>query len=59
MDVTGKCERLALPWQCQNAPHSAHVCSEIGLKWFLFAFHDLRKISGFISVLDFFEQMSS
>jgi hypothetical protein len=38
---------------------SAHACSEIGLKWFLFAFHDLRKVLGFVSVLDFFEHLSS
>jgi len=30
-------------------------CPEIGLKWFLFTFHDLRKALGFVSVLDFFE----
>jgi hypothetical protein len=36
-------------------PRSVHGCSEIGLKWFLFAFHDLRKVLGFVSVLDFFE----
>jgi len=33
---------------------AAHACSEISLKWFLFAFHDLRKVLGFVSVLDFF-----
>jgi hypothetical protein len=38
---------------------SAHACSEIGLKWVLFAFHDLRKVLGFVSVIDFFEQLSS
>jgi hypothetical protein len=32
----------------------AHVCSEIGLKWFLFALHDLGTALGFVSVLDFF-----
>jgi hypothetical protein len=37
----------------------AHACSEIGLKWFLFAFHDLRKVLGFVAVLDFFEHLSS
>jgi hypothetical protein len=26
----------------------------VRLKWFLFAFHDLRKVLGFVSVLDFF-----
>jgi hypothetical protein len=35
--------------------NSAHACSEIGLKWFLFALHDLRKVFGFVSGLDFFE----
>jgi hypothetical protein len=35
------------------------ACSEIGLKWFLFAFHDLRKLLDFVSVLHFFEQLSS
>jgi len=34
--------------------YSAHVCSEIGLKWFLFALHDLETALGFVSVLDFF-----
>ena len=34
---------------------SAHACSEIGLKWFLFALHDLGTALGFVSVLDFFE----
>ena len=29
-------------------------CSEIGLKWFLFALHDPGTIVGFVSVLDFF-----
>jgi len=43
----------------QTKQNSAHACSEIGLKWFLFAFHDLRKVLGFVSVLDFFEQLSS
>jgi len=33
---------------------SAHACSEIGLKWFLFALHDLGTALGFVSVLDFF-----
>jgi hypothetical protein len=33
---------------------SAHACSEIGLKWFLFALHDLGTASGFMSVLHFF-----
>jgi len=32
---------------------SAHACSEIGLKWFLFALHDLGTALGFVSVLDF------
>jgi hypothetical protein len=34
--------------------NSAHACSEIGLKWFLFALHDLGAALGFVSVLDFF-----
>jgi hypothetical protein len=33
---------------------SAHACSEIGLKWFLFALHHLGTTLGFVSVLDFF-----
>jgi hypothetical protein len=32
---------------------SAHACSEIGLKWFLFALHDLGTALGYASVLDF------
>ena len=32
----------------------AHACSEIGLKWFLFALHDLGTALGFVSALDFF-----
>jgi len=32
---------------------SAHACSEIGLKWFLFALHDLGTALGFVSILDF------
>ena len=31
----------------------AHVCSEIGLKWFLFALHDPGTALGFVSILDF------
>jgi hypothetical protein len=34
--------------------HCAHACSEIGLKWFLFALHNLGTALGFASVLDFF-----
>jgi hypothetical protein len=37
---------------------SAHGCSEIGLKWFLFALHDLGTALGFVSVLDFFGVLS-
>jgi hypothetical protein len=37
---------------------SAHACSEIGLKWFLFALHDLGTALGFVSVLDFFGVLS-
>jgi hypothetical protein len=37
---------------------SAHACSEIGQKWSLFAFHDSRKVFGFVSVLDFFGVLS-
>jgi len=37
---------------------SAHVCSEIILKWFLFAIYDLRAVLEFISVLDFFGHLS-
>jgi hypothetical protein len=37
---------------------SAHACSEIGLKWFLFAIHDLGAVLEFISVLDFFGYLS-
>ena len=33
---------------------SAHACSEIGLKWFLFALHDLGTALGFVCVFDFF-----
>jgi hypothetical protein len=33
---------------------SAHACSEVGLKWFLFAIHDSGTALGFISGLDFF-----
>jgi hypothetical protein len=33
---------------------SAHACSEIGLKWFLFALHVLGTALNFVSVLDFF-----
>jgi len=33
---------------------SAHACSEIGLKWFLFALYDLGTALGFVSVLDLF-----
>jgi|GEM_PF-6706361 len=33
--------------------NSAHACSEIGLKWFLFALHDLGTALGFVPVLDF------
>jgi len=33
---------------------SAHACSEIGLKWFLFALHDLGTALGLVSVLHFF-----
>jgi len=36
----------------------AHACSEIGLKWFLFAIYDLRAVLEFISVLDFFGHLS-
>jgi hypothetical protein len=36
-----------------SAYGSAHACSEIGLKWFLFALHDPGRALGFISVLDF------
>jgi hypothetical protein len=36
----------------------AHACSEIGLKWFLFALHDLGTALGFVSVLDFFGVLS-
>ena len=32
---------------------SAHACSEIGLKWFLFALHDLGTALGLVSVLHF------
>jgi len=32
---------------------SAHACSEIGLKWFLFALHDPGTALGFVSILDF------
>jgi hypothetical protein len=32
---------------------SAHACSEIGLKWFLFALHDLGTALGFVSAIDF------
>jgi len=38
--------------------NNAHTCSEIGLKWFLFAIYDLRAVLGFISVLDFFGHLS-
>jgi hypothetical protein len=31
---------------------SAHACSEIGLKWFLFALHDPGALD-FMSILDF------
>ena len=31
----------------------AHVCSEIGPKWFLFALHDPGTALGFVSVPDF------
>jgi len=34
--------------------NSAHACSEIGLKWFLFALNDLETVLGFVSVLDLF-----
>jgi len=37
---------------------SAHACSEIGLKWFLFPVHDLGTALGFVSVLDFFGVLS-
>jgi len=33
--------------------NSAHACSEIGLKWFLFTLHDSETALGFVSVLDF------
>ena len=36
----------------------AHACSEIGLKWLLFAIYDLRAFLEFISVLDFFGHLS-
>jgi hypothetical protein len=36
--------------RCQGAL----ACSEIGLKWFLFALHDLGTALGFVSVVDFF-----
>jgi hypothetical protein len=52
-------ESLGLSVQWVSKYDSAHACSEIGLKWFLFAFHDLRKVLGFVSVLDFFEHLSS
>jgi hypothetical protein len=32
---------------------SAHVCSEIGVKWFLFAFYDLRTALDFAFVPEF------
>ena len=32
----------------------ARAYSEIGLKWFLFAFFDSRMVFGFMSVSDFF-----
>jgi hypothetical protein len=38
---------------CLQNENSAHACSEIGLKWFLFALHDLGTALGFVSVLDF------
>ena len=38
----------------KNNTLSAHACSEIGLKWLLFALHDLGAALGFVSVLDFF-----
>jgi hypothetical protein len=42
-----------MPRQRHATYNSAHGCSEIGLKWFLFAFHDLGAALGFVSVLDF------
>ena len=33
--------------------------SEIGLKWFLFVFHSLRMVLGFVYVLDISKQLSS
>ena len=38
----------------RKAINSAHACSEIGLKYLLFALHDLETASGFMSVLHFF-----
>jgi hypothetical protein len=39
--------------------HSTHACSEIGLKWFLFALHDLGTALGFMPVLISLGNLSS
>ena len=44
---------LFYAWKNGICP-GAHACSEIGLKWFLFALHDLGTALGFVSVLDLF-----
>ena len=53
----GNCGRNPLARTNGNLYHrfgsSAHACSEIGLKWFLFALHDLGTALGSVSVLDF------
>gem|GEM_PF-5217231 len=36
---------------CSARVASAHACSQIGLKWYLFVFYDLRKVLVLLSVL--------